>query len=161
MHNSELCDNLGNLVNRAVKLCGGTVPAGDVSLVQPPFDMQDLKNQVSVAFAAHKINDVASLAIHVCSQTNKWIANLAPWKMKGEDQAATRSACLRVLIEAIYVLAHLFAPFCPIAAEAIFAKVGAAPRPIPILADDFSNLVTGSPVVSESILFEVLEVPEE
>merc|ERR1719231_1234458 len=98
MHNSELCDNLGNLVNRAVKLCGGTVPAGDVSLVQPPFDMQDLKNQVSVAFAAHKINDVASLAIHVCSQTNKWIADLAPWKMKGEDQAATRSACLRVFV---------------------------------------------------------------
>merc|ERR1711957_384068 len=36
MHNSELCDNLGNLVNRAVKMCGGSVPAADTSLVKFP-----------------------------------------------------------------------------------------------------------------------------
>merc|ERR1740117_123903 len=26
MHNSDLCDNLGNLVNRAINLCSGAVP---------------------------------------------------------------------------------------------------------------------------------------
>lgn len=38
-------DNLGNLVNRAVSLCGGSVPSGKVS-VPPPFNLKELKTAV-------------------------------------------------------------------------------------------------------------------
>ncbi|CAE7753219.1 metG [Symbiodinium sp. CCMP2592] len=182
MHNAELCDNLGNLVNRAVNLSGGSVPRCDVE-VSLPFDLKELKASVSEAFEAYRLSDAADFTVRAAAATNKWIADLEPWKMKAEDQKARRSACLRKLLEAgpalaavsvwpadpmvfqldlirdecipgqaVYVLAHFFAPFIPVAAEvlpscsktaqenskarllestpveAIFAKVGQPPR---------------------------------
>lgn len=157
MHNAELCDNLGNLVNRAVNLSGGSVPRCDVE-VSLPFDLKELKASVSEAFEAYRLSDAADLTVRAAAATNKWIADLEPWKMKAEDQQARRSACLRKLLEAVYVLAHFFAPFIPVAAEAIFGKVGQPPRPIPDLRDDFANLEDGKEVKATSLLFSQLEV---
>ncbi|CAE7558240.1 metG [Symbiodinium natans] len=157
MHNAELCDNLGNLVNRAVNLSGGSVPRCDVE-VSLPFDLKELKASVSEAFEAYRLSDAADLTVRAAGATNKWIADLEPWKMKAAEQQALRSACLRKLLEAVYALAHFFAPFIPIAAEAIFAKVGQPPRPIPELRDDFTNLEDGKEVKATSLLFSQLEV---
>mmetsp|Transcript_1624 Transcript_1624/g.4109 ORF Transcript_1624/g.4109 Transcript_1624/m.4109 type:complete len:683 (-) Transcript_1624:126-2174(-) len=157
MHNAELCDNLGNLVNRAVSLSGGSVPASNAA-VSLPFDLKELKVQVKEAFDTYRLSDAADLTIRAAAATNKWIADYAPWKMKAEDQQAQRSGCIRKLLEAVYVLAHFFAPFIPIAAEAIFAKVGQAARPIPELSDAFDNLVEGKEVKATSLLFNQLEV---
>jgi len=157
MHNAELCDNLGNLVNRAVSLCGGSVPSGKVS-VPPPFNLKELKTAVKDAFESYRLSDAAHLAIEAAGKTNKWIADLEPWKMKDADKQDLRASCLRKLLEAVYVLAHFFAPFIPIAAEAIFAKLGEAPRPIPELEDDFQNLTEGKEVKATSLLFSQLEV---
>eukprot|EP00439_Symbiodinium_sp_Y106_P055154 s2205_g7.t1 len=157
MHNAELCDNLGNLVNRAVNLSGGSVPRCDVE-VSLPFDLKELKASVSEAFEAYRLSDAADFTVRAAAATNKWIADLEPWKMKAEDQQARRSACLRKLLEAVYVLAHFFAPFIPVAAEAIFTKVGQPPRPIPELRDDFANLEDGKEVKATSLLFSQLEV---
>ncbi|CAK9025987.1 unnamed protein product [Durusdinium trenchii] len=159
MHNAELCDNLGNLVNRAVSLCGGKVPrCAKEDLVPLPFDLKELKSGVNDAFEKYRLSDAADLTVRAAGATNKWIANLEPWKMKEEEKQELRAASLRKLLEAVYVLAHFFAPFIPIAAEAIFAKVGEAPRPIPELRDDFQNLTEGKEVQASSLLFSQLEV---
>jgi len=62
------------------------------------------------------------------------------------------------LLEAVYVLAHFFAPFIPTAADAIFKKVGTEPRPIPQLGEDFMNLKPGQEVKGGSVLFAVLDI---
>mmetsp|Transcript_92134 Transcript_92134/g.256694 ORF Transcript_92134/g.256694 Transcript_92134/m.256694 type:complete len:858 (-) Transcript_92134:126-2699(-) len=157
MHNAELCDNLGNLVNRAATLCGGSVPECDPALVSPPFALAALKTSVREAFEGFRLSEAADLTVRACGATNKWIADLEPWKMKGEKQAI-RAACLRMLLEAVYVLAHFFAPFIPTAAEAVFQKLGTPPKPIPQLSDSFLNLSAGSEVKTGSILFEQLGV---
>jgi len=159
MHNADLCDNLGNLVNRAVNLCGGAVPAGDAKLVPLPFDLAALKQTVCSAFEQYKLSEAADLVVKACSATNKWIADLEPWKMK-DDKKDLRNACCRLLVEAVYVLAHFFAPFIPTAGEAVFNKIAPA-RPIIELADDFNNLTTGAEVSKGSILFEPLEVKKD
>jgi methionyl-tRNA synthetase len=158
MHNADLCDNLGNLVNRAVSLCGGEVPEFTGVPVPLPFDLAELKASIRGAFEQHRLSDAADLTVRACNATNKWIADLEPWKMKGDDQQALRTACLRILLEAVYVLAHFFAPFIPHAAEAIFKKLRTPPRPIPKLEDSFINLATRTPVVSDSVLFAVQDV---
>mmetsp|Transcript_40769 Transcript_40769/g.110277 ORF Transcript_40769/g.110277 Transcript_40769/m.110277 type:complete len:860 (-) Transcript_40769:99-2678(-) len=157
MHNADLCNGLGNLVNRAVNLCGGTVPDCDASLVPVPFDLAALKASVREAFNNFRLSEAADLTIRACGATNKWIADLEPWKMKA-DKEALKAACLRLLLEAVYVLSHFFAPFIPLAAEAIFQKLSTPPRPIPNLADSFLNLTVGAEVRTGSILFEQLEV---
>lgn len=159
MHNAELCDNLGNLVNRAVSLCGGSVPkAGKKDLVSHPFNLKELKTGVRDAFESYRLSDAADLTVRAAGQTNKWIADLEPWKMKDAEKQELRAACLRKLLEAVCVLAHFFAPFIPTAAEAIFAKLGEAARPIPDLSDDFQNLTEGKEVKATSLLFSQLEV---
>lgn len=160
MHNSDLCDKLGNLVNRAVNLSGGQVGEADISLVPLPFDLKELKKQVQAAFDDFRLGDAAELTSQACSATNKWIADLEPWKMKGDELAPKKVACIRMLLEAVYVLAHFYAPFIPQAATAIFSKLSCEARPIPELSDNFSNLVTGLDVITGSILFEQLVLPE-
>eukprot|EP00931_Biecheleriopsis_adriatica_P072642 TRINITY_DN47078_c0_g1_i1.p1 TRINITY_DN47078_c0_g1~~TRINITY_DN47078_c0_g1_i1.p1 ORF type:complete len:871 (-),score=231.18 TRINITY_DN47078_c0_g1_i1:39-2651(-) len=159
MHNAELCDNLGNLVNRAVSLCGGSVPESkklkDVTL---PFDLKELKSSVRQAFEAYRLSEAAELTVRAAAATNKWIAGYEPWKMKDADKQELRATCLRLLLEAVYVLAHFFGPFIPTAAEAIFKKVGEEPRPIDELKDNFQNLTAGKQVTSSSVLFGQLEV---
>lgn len=159
MHNSDLCDNLGNLVNRSVTLCGGSVPELTPGLVPSlPFDLGELKSLFKEAFDNFRLSEAADLAVRACGATNKWITELEPWKMKAEEQQKLRSSSLRLLLEAVYVLAHFFAPFIPEAAEAIFRKIGAAPRPLLELSNTFENLTAGTEVRSGSILFEQLEV---
>jgi len=161
MHNADLCDNLGNLVNRAVNLSGGTVPEGDPKLVPVPFDLKELKKSVKEAVDTYRLSEAADMVVSACKATNKWIADLEPWKMKDEDKQPLRAACCRQLLEAVYVLAHFFAPYIPGAADAIFKKVGTAARAIPALSDKFTNLTTGVEVVSGAILFEQLEIGKE
>jgi len=159
MHNSELCDNLGNLVNRAISLCGGSVPkCQNPKLVDLPFNLAELKSSVRQAFESYDLSGAADLAIRAAAATNKWIAGYEPWKMKEEAKQELRATCLRMLLEAVYVLAHFFGPFIPTAAEAIFKKVGEAARPFSQLKDDFQNLTAGKEVKSTSVLFSVLEV---
>eukprot|EP00933_Yihiella_yeosuensis_P081703 TRINITY_DN95376_c0_g1_i1.p1 TRINITY_DN95376_c0_g1~~TRINITY_DN95376_c0_g1_i1.p1 ORF type:complete len:879 (-),score=239.63 TRINITY_DN95376_c0_g1_i1:188-2797(-) len=160
MHNSELCDNLGNLVNRAISLCGGAVPSSDPNLVDVPFNLEELKTECAKAYTTFQLEVAAQLTVRAAAATNKWIAVLEPWKMKDESQKELRGACLRVLLEAVYILAHFFGPFIPDAAEAIFKKVGATARPIPELSN-FRNLKPGDEVKSGSILFEQLLVKKE
>merc|ERR1712137_1135290 len=92
--------------------------------------------------------------------TNRWIAEIEPWKMKAENQQAKRTAIIRVLIEAVYALAHFFAPFMPVATQAIFDKFCVGPMAIADLSTDFLNLKPGIPVVSNSVLFALMRVEE-
>jgi len=141
-----------------VNLAGGTVTACETDMIAQPFCLKTLKTSVRAAFESYRLSEAADLTVRACAATNKWIADLAPWKMKGDETQQLRTASCRVLIEAVYVLAHFFAPFIPRAAEAIFQKLGNPPKSISQLADNFMNLAVGTPVVSTSILFEQLEV---
>ena len=98
MHNAELCDNLGNLVNRAVSLCGGCVPKCTTE-VALPFNLKELKKEVQEAFEAYRLSEAANLTIVAAGATNKWITNLEPWKMKDPEKQELRAACLRKLLE--------------------------------------------------------------
>jgi len=158
MHNADLCDNLGNLVNRAVALVGGAVPDIQKGLVSLPFSLPDLKAATIEAFEKYRLSEAADLVVKACGATNKWIADLEPWKMKEPEKQPLKIAACRVLLEAVYVLAHFFAPFIPEAGAAIFKKIGEEPRPIVKLADDFMNLTPGKEVKSGSVLFAVLDV---
>eukprot|EP00438_Fugacium_kawagutii_P011506 Skav228305 [mRNA] locus=scaffold4453:21561:30015:+ [translate_table: standard] len=138
MHNADLCDNLGNLVNRAVSLCGGSVPkAGKKGLVSNPFNLKDLKTGVREAFEAYRLSEAADLTVRATGQTNKagipgaveeesmgfMVAvdcRLGALEDEGLDaeKQELRAACMRKLLEADF-------------------------SPIGDLSDDFNNLTEG------------------
>ena len=95
--------------------------------------------------------------------TNRFLTSAEPWKMKSEADVPRRPAIVRTTLEAIYVFTHYLAAAIPLAADAIFSRLGTPPRPTCSLRGDFYNLTPGTPVTLGEILFSKIEEsgPEE
>jgi len=162
MHNADLANNLGNVVNRAVNLCkeyNAAVPKfSDAAWPDAtrPFDLKAVRASFMKHLSRCELAAGAEVARQAAADTNEWIASLEPWKVK-KDSPAKAEAMIRILIESIYVLGHLFAPFTPCASEAIFKKLHTEAVPIDFLKADFLNLTEGNAVASESVLFRVMD----
>lgn len=155
-HRADLGNNLGNLVSRAVALAAGAVPdVSDYSSIEKPFDIAETVAKLDACFLSHQIGEAAQLVRQRTSDTNKWLADAAPWAVK--EDAVKRATLIRIALEAVYVLAHVWAPFIPKAASVIFEKIGQSPKRLVDLKSDFCNLVSNSPVsTTKSILFDPL-----
>ena len=155
-HRADLGNNLGNLVSRAVALSAGIVAdVPDYAAIEKPFDITETIARLEELFTSHQIGEAAQLIRQRTSDTNKWLADSAPWSIK--DDAEKKATLIRIALEAVYVLAHFWAPFVPAAAAVIFDKIGQAPNRLTDLKPEFTNLVSGAPVsVAKSILFDPL-----
>jgi len=164
MHNSDLCDTLGNLIHRATNLCkkncGGVVPdVGSPSTLPVDFDavralyvskMDNLELQGGAAVAMQAFRDV-----------NGWLTEQAPWHMKGDERADERQVVVRATLEAVYALSHLLLPYIPNGAGAIFDKMGQLPRDLVDLSPDLRNLETGTKIIVGDVLYGKLISEEE
>jgi methionyl-tRNA synthetase len=155
-HRADLGNNLGNLVSRAVALSAGQVPhVPEFAGIEKPFNIEETVSKLDELFNAHQIGEAAQLVRQRTTDTNKWLADSAPWAVK--DDVVKKATLVRIALEAVYVLAHFWAPFVPKAASVIFDKVGQSPKRLKDLRTDFSNLTSGAPVsTSKSILFDPL-----
>ena len=165
MHNSELADILGNLVNRAMNLCSkycnSEIPdtQHDASFGLP-FDVKDLIDGVTQDMAACSINLAIGKAMDAARSTNKYLTNAEPWKMKGADESR-RPAIVRTTLEAIYVFTHFLAPVLPQSADDIFKKLNTDPVVADRLDTHFYNLKPGTVVSLGDILFKKIEMKRE
>ena len=135
MHNSDLCDTLGNGVHRATTLCGkadfcgGTIP--DVPLPSPlPEFLANLGNIIDSyrqKMENFELQQGAQIAIQGFRDINGYLAKEEPWKMKGDENITKRQAIVRTALEAIYAMAHLLLPFIPIGAKQVFQKLNTEP----------------------------------
>jgi methionyl-tRNA synthetase len=130
-YNSDLANNLGNLVNRthamAVKYFGGVVPqpTGDVA----PDD--ELKAAVKQAveksrqcFDTFRIADGLGEIFSMLRRANKYIDETMPWALaKDEAQKGRLATVIYNLLEVIRVAAVLLTPMLPTTAEKIFARL--------------------------------------
>jgi len=168
LHNSELADTLGNLIHRAVSICqkysavadGGVVPSVPSDNV---FDIAKLRDDTEEAMSRMAIEIACFKVMEAVRETNKYLTEKEPWKMKfkdGEDDSA-RKVVVRSALEAIYVMGCFLAPYIPRAASAIFWKLNTAPVFIADLKTDFSNLKPGNKVEVGQILFVKLETADE
>lgn len=161
-HNSELADVLGNLVHRAVnlcqKFCDGKVPELPTLRTHGwqyplPIELEGLRGRVAEGMRAFALKVLVDEAMGGVRDTNKFLTEAEPWKLKGEEQAPARQEVVRLTLEAVYVLAHFLAPVMPYAATAIFQKLGTPPQPLPTLRADLQNLRAGTRVEVGDVLF--------
>jgi len=155
-HRADLGNNLGNLVSRAVALSAGAVPdVPSYDSLEKPFNIEETIGQLDTLFLNQQIGEAANLVRQRTSDTNKWLADSAPWAVK--DDPIAKATSIRIALEAVYVLAHFWAPFTPIAAGVVFDKVGQEPVHLSKLRPGFDNLVNNAPVsTNKSILFDPL-----
>src|SRR5689334_9482648 len=117
--NDELVAGWGNLVNRTANLIAknyGELPAAssleDVDLavlgaVEGAFDT------VGALIGAHRQKAAIGEAMRVVGEVNKYVSDLEPWKLKGEENAARLATVLHVMAQCVVDLNVILSPFMP------------------------------------------------
>lgn len=111
-----------------------------------PFDLSAARSDIERSFTEYDVKAACYKAMEYGRAANKWLTELEPWKMKDPSQFAKRDAVVRLLLEVVYVLAHFFAPFLPVACTSIFLKLNTPGRPLPELSVEWANLTAGAAV---------------
>jgi methionyl-tRNA synthetase len=154
-NNSILADTLGNMVNRAVRLCatktGQMVPDAPCSL---PFDLDELRADTEAAMSSFDLQGAAELVRHATSECNKFITDAVTAKKHGDPDV------IRCALEGCYVLAHFFNPTMPNVTKQIFDMLDTPPMSIRDLSTQ-TNLKPGTKLtVDKLILFPKIDLPD-
>jgi methionyl-tRNA synthetase len=139
-HNTDLADQLGNLLNRVVSMVGryygGAVPTpgalaeADRALVAAA---EGLRERVDAALARFAPHEALAAIWELVGAANKYVGAVEPWtlakqrKAGGEAGAAAEgrlATTLYNLVEALRLIAHYCAPFIPATAEGIARQLG-------------------------------------
>ncbi len=127
--NTDLADDLGNLLSRAVamveKYCESKIPvqgkleAADITLVELSNIFEET-NELMQNFAFNQAIDKIWQFIRHC---NKYVNETKPWELAKSDKARLETV-LYNLIESLRIIAIYIAPFMPEAAEEIAKQIG-------------------------------------
>ncbi|HKB56455.1 MAG TPA: class I tRNA ligase family protein [Lacunisphaera sp.] len=162
-YNSELANNLGNLVNRTLNMttrfAGGAVPeagaAGDLERA-----LQDLWTKTRDEFIplceGFQFHTALERAMFFLTETNAYIEKRAPWKLgkssEPADQALLRTS-LATMAEALRLAVALIQHVTPATTERINAVLGY--KPVSVWRDElvWGTKLTGAKVAPALVLF--------
>ena len=147
--NSELANDLGNLLNRTVAMMNkyfqGQVPTEglDATAVDADYDAY-VKEQMAAYYQAMDAMSLGAALSHVMaivSRTNKYIDETMPWVLvKEEATLGQLRSVMNHLAEALRLVAHLSRPFMTQAPAKIFEQLGLSDQ----MDLDFTQLVYGA-----------------
>jgi methionyl-tRNA synthetase len=129
--NAELANDLGNLLNRTLKMahkyCNSQVPTPSESLWtnNPLADLgKDLGDRVSLAYQTLAFSQACDLVLALIRLGNKYIDEQAPWSLykKGEHQIV--NDILYTVLESVRLAAYLLSPIIPGVSRAIYQQLG-------------------------------------
>lgn len=147
--NSELANDLGNLLNRTVAMMNkyfqGQVPTEglEATAVDADYDAY-VKEQMAAYYQAMDAMSLSAALSHVMaivSRTNKYIDETMPWVLvKEEATIGQLRSVMNHLAEALRLVAHLSRPFMTQAPAKIFEQLGLKDQ----MDLDFTQLVYGA-----------------
>ncbi|CAN2143363.1 methionine--tRNA ligase [Wolbachia pipientis] len=127
--NSELANNIGNLVQRTIsflhKQCSGIVPTIDQSLLKGEESLPGCKailDQVMNHLSKYEFNHIILLIINISSEANAYIDKSAPWTLSKTDRERMNLVIYK-LLEYIRIIGILLQPIVPKSAEMILNQL--------------------------------------
>jgi methionyl-tRNA synthetase len=163
MHNADLCDTLGNLVNRATNLCqkycNGEIP--DVPApANSPVNLTEVCDQYVQKMNNFELQGGAMIAIQGFRDVNRYLTEEAPWLKRGDEHEEARNVTVRATLEAIYALSHLLLPFIPNGAGKIFKTLNLEPVNLKTLGRDCRNLKVGTKIPVGDVLYQKVSMED-
>mgnify|MGYP002859396326 CR=1 FL=1 len=161
--NSDLVNNLGNLVNRTVsmnyKYFDGVIQSGeykediDNDLID---SVNNLYDSVANRMDDLKVGEAITEIFEVLRKCNKYIDETTPWVLaKDECKKDRLGTVLYNLLESIRICAVLLSAFLPTTSEKILNQLNTSKRSIDFIS--FGNLEVGN-LLSEPVhLFDRIE----
>ncbi len=159
-YNTDLANNLGNLVNRTVamtkKYFDGVVPAP----VCPDALDDELKAAAAEAVSKsyelmeqYRISDALEAIFAMLRRANKYIDETTPWALaKDEARKERLGTVLYNLLEVIRIGAVLLTPFIPTTAQSIFTQINTDKKDYDSVSA-FGALKAGETVGEAAVLF--------
>ncbi|WP_124058204.1 methionine--tRNA ligase [Vaginisenegalia massiliensis] len=133
--NTELANDLGNLLNRTVammnKYCQGHIPTNldSAKLNEVDASLESFANQTIQAY--HQAMDQLQFslalehAMQMVSRANKYIDETSPWVLaKDDSKKGQLDSVMYHLAEVLRIAAHLYRPFMTQAPSQIFHQLG-------------------------------------
>lgn len=168
--NSDLANDLGNLVSRTVamadKYFGGTLPAErqpedtDNELIEAA---SKLCETVTPLIGDAQLSKALEEIFRVVSRANKYIDETEPWVLgKSEDKKPRLASVLYNLLESIRICSGLLFPFMPNTMPEVWKQIGASEA---LTAYDtlgtFGKLPENVTVCKGAVLFPRIDVEKE
>lgn len=167
-NNAELADNLGNLVNRTLKMMerytGGVVPdvkpaAEDEALIAAAFAARD---QLHACMQSLELHKALEAALGLSGALNLYVHQNEPWRLAKDE--ATRERLHQVLVQAtegIRWVATMLYAFMPGKMGTILSALGCADEASRALdtLGAWGGLKAGITIVAPDVLFVKMEPP--
>ncbi len=154
-NNTELVGAWGNLVNRSISLAAknfGAIPQPEEFTEDDLALLESAKlafEQVGTLIRTHHQKAAISAIMQLVSQTNKYLHDQEPWKVK--DNPGRQGTILYVALQVVSDCNTMFTPFIPHSAQLIFEQLGGAgihsPMPKIVEAEDLDG-GPGYPIIT-------------
>ena len=131
-YNSELCNDLGNLLNRTIgminKYFGGTIPGKPESLSDLDKELENfIENQIKLAETELDESHVANGLDEVwkiIARANKYIDETMPWALFKEERTEELADVMYHLVETLRKVAILIMPCMEETSTSMFKQLG-------------------------------------
>ena len=168
-YNTELCNDLGNLVNRTIAMIN-KYQEGIIlnSNTKTSFDdtLNDyINNEIKLyekEMESINIQNALSHILNIVSRTNKYIDETSPWVLYKEEKYEELKSVLHNLYESIRKISILFYPFIPETSNNIYNQLGLKESETTYESLTIIPDVTNNKVIEKGIpLFERLDANVE
>ena len=163
--NSELANNLGNLLNRTcgliVKYFDGKIP--DVNTVSEDTKLlstqaRQISGKVRTHVEAIEINKAVEAVLELLSETNKYIDENKPWSVLKEGDLEKGAETLYTSLEVLRIVGILLSPVMPEKMAELLKRIGWNKEIQITDAEKWGLLETGEAVVKADALFPRIDV---